>query len=120
MQVICRVSLERAERLETRGVYRREYCPSTGVLLGFRVVGYEARKIDSDLKSMPSTASISSSEMNLNVERSRTYGMREEERLSRIKSGRDPEDKVERVQAKVRVYAIVGPGKRDILRVWPK
>lgn len=117
---MCRISRERAEQLEALGVYQREYCTITGRQLGFRVIGHEARRVDADLKSMPSTVAISASEMNLNVERSRTYGMREEERLSRIKNGRDPEDKVERVKAKVRVYAIIGPGERDILRVWPR
>lgn len=120
MQVMCRTSRDRAEQLEALGVYQREYCTATGALLGFRVIGVESRKIDSDLKSMPSTVSISSSEMNLNCERSRTYGMREEQRLGRVKSGRPPEDKIERVKAKVRVYAIIGPAKQDILRVWPK
>jgi hypothetical protein len=120
MQVLRSTSIEVAERQELQGYLRREYCPSTGVLLGFRVIGHEARRVDMDLKSTPAPVSITSSEMSLNVERSRTYGMREEERLSRIKNGRAPEDKIERVKAKVRVYAIIGPGKQDILRVWPK
>lgn len=119
-RIIQRTHRDRGQRFEALGVWRAEFDPSTGNLLGWRVVGYEARKIDSDLKSMPSTVSISSSEMNLNCEHSRTYGMREEQRLSMVKSGRAPEDKIERVKAKVRVYAIIGPAKQDILRVWPK
>lgn len=120
MQVVRRISRESAERLEARGAVCREYCPSSGELLGFRVVGLEHRKVDSDLRSMPSTASITAREMQLNASQSHTHGLGEEQRLLRLKNGFAPEDKVERVRAKVRVYAVITSAKGDILRVWPR
>lgn len=119
-QVLTRASVEMGEQHERLGVWRREYDPTTGEWIGYRVIGKEARKVDSDLQTMHSTPSISASEMQINVARSRTAGLTEPHRLERAVAGRLPEDKVERVQAKVRVYAHIGPAKGDILRVWPR
>ena len=69
---------------------------------------------------MPSTAGIADWEMELNLARSRTRGLRELDRMKRIADGEAPEDEVERVQAKVRVYAVVGAARGDILRAWPR
>jgi hypothetical protein len=117
---LTRASLEVGTQHELQGVWRREYDPTTGEHIGFRIVGEEARRVDSDLRSMRSTAAISANEMQLNVQRSRTYGLREEDRLARIKRGQMPEDRVERVKAKTSVYAVITHAKGDILRVWPK
>lgn len=114
-----RSSREQAEMFEALGVWRREYDPSTGALLGFRIIGVEACRGDVDLKTILTTPTISPREMDLNVSYSQTFGMRELERMERLKAGKVPEDAAERVQAKVRVYPHVGAAKGDILRVWP-
>ncbi|MDR3741613.1 MAG: hypothetical protein P4L40_21550 [Terracidiphilus sp.] len=119
-RVLTRASMEMGEQHERLGIWRREYDPTTGEWIGWRVLGEEARKVDSDLCTMHSTAAISANEMQTNAERSATYGLREEQRLERMASGRQPEDRVERVQAKVRVYAVIGSAQGDILRVWPR
>jgi hypothetical protein len=119
-RIIRRTDLATAELHEAMGSWRREYDTASGFLKGFRVIGVELRREDSDLCTMHSTAAISANEMQVNVERSRTHGMRELQRLERAKAGRLPEDQVERVQAKVRVYAVIMPAKGDILRVWPR
>jgi hypothetical protein len=88
------------------------------------VLGAEMRKVDTDVRSIPSTAGISGpnpathrvGEMELNCERSRTERMREDVRRQQPV----PEDRVERIHAKVRVYARIGPARGDILRVWPR
>lgn len=149
-RVLRQTSRERAELQESLGLIRREYDSRSGSLLGFRVVGVELHRIDSDLKSMPSSSSISgpkpsvyrgptvsdadcdedmcagrgarlSGEIEMNaLGKSRTWGRSELDRLIRQRNGLAPEDKIERVKAKVRVYALVGPAKGDILRVWPR
>lgn len=118
--VIRRVSLQQAEAMEAREVCRRDYDRSTGELLGFRVIGIEHRKMDSELRSTPTTPEISVGEMEMNVLRSRTYRLNEEMRLKLIKDGEMPEDAIERAQAKIRVYPLVGAAKGDILRVWAR
>ena len=105
---------------EELGVWRREYDTQTGALDGFRLVGAETNKVDSDLRSIPSVPAIDMASMELYVGKSRTRGLREAERLKLIKNGEAPEDKIERVQAKVRVYRMVGAAKGDILIAWPR
>jgi hypothetical protein len=119
-RVIRAVSREKAEMLEAMGAWRREYDSSTGALLGFRVIGAEAKKMDSDLRSIETTSGIDDWEMELNVERSRTRGLSEMQRMELVKACAEPEDAIERVQAKVRVYAVIGAARGDILRVWPR
>jgi len=118
--VLTRISVEKAQRREAMGIYRREYDNATGELLGFRLVQADLRKVDQDVKSIASRPSIALREMEINLARSGTRGMSEERRLERIGRGKAPEDVVERVQAKVRVYAVIGAARGDILRVWPK
>lgn len=115
-KVIRRTTRLDAEKYEAQGLWCREYDTQSGELIGFRLVGAEVNKVDSDLQSTHTTAGISPSEMQLNVCHSRTYGMREVDRLALIKNGDLPEDVVERTQAKVRVYRLVGAAKGDILR----
>lgn len=119
-RVIRMETSENAERLVLREVLRPVFDQVTGALLGYRVDGAEAQKVDADVKSIRSTITISPAEMELNCQRSRTYGLREEQRREREANGLEPEDRVERVRAKVRVYARIGSGKGDILRVWPR
>lgn len=108
-----------ADIYEKLGVWRREYDPQTGELVGFRLVGAEVNKVDGDLRSVQTSASITEGEMQMNVCRSRTFGLREEARLTRIKDGELPEDEVERCQAKIRVYPFVGAAKGAVLEAWP-
>lgn len=118
-RIIRRTDRETAEIFEAMGVWRPEYCTETGALKGYRLVGAEARRGDADVRTMKSTTGISAAEMQLNVARSRTARLREMERLTLQKDGKQPEDRVERVQAKVRVWAQIGPERGDIVRVWP-
>jgi hypothetical protein len=123
-QAIRRESREHAEQLVMREILRPEFDQVTGELKGYRVLGAEMRKVDTDVRSIPSTAGISGpnpathrvGEMELNCERSRTERMREDVRRQQPV----PEDRVERIHAKVRVYAKIGPARGDILRVWPR
>ncbi|UWZ84639.1 hypothetical protein [Occallatibacter riparius] len=118
-RVIQRTSLANAQLYEALKIWRREYDTVTGAHIGFRVIGAESKKVDSDLRSIQTAAAIDSAEMELNVERSCTAGLPEVLRLKRAKEGRLPEDEVERVQAKIAVYPHVGAAQGDILRVWP-
>lgn len=118
--VIRRTTLAEAEHLEKRQIWERVYNTQNGELRGFRVIGADVNKVDSDLASIASRTTISAHDMELNVQRSRTHGLREEDRLARMKRGLQPEDAVERVKAKVRVYAVITPAKGDILRVFPR
>lgn len=119
-QISRHVSREKALCLEQAGAVRREFCSVSGALIGFRVVGLENRRVDTELRTTHSSTSIDRREMICNIERSRTHGLPELERAARIANGQPPEDRAERVQAKVRVYAIIGASKGDILRVWPR
>ena len=119
-RVLTRANAQMGAQHEKLGIWRREYDPTTGEWIGYRVIGEEARKVDADLRSMRSTAAISANEMEINLARSRTFGLCEQDRLQRVARGQQPEDRAERVQAKVRVYAVIGAAKGDILRVWPK
>lgn len=105
---------------EQLGIWRREYDSQTGELLGFRLVGAELRKVDSDLMSIHSSSAISAGEMQRNLMCSRTHGLREEARMQRIKDGEPPEDQVERTRAKIRVYPFVGAKTGAILDAWPR
>jgi hypothetical protein len=118
-KIIRRTTRAHAEIYEALGIWRREYDGQTGELVGFRLVGAELHKGDADLRSLMTSASISEKEMQLNVGRSRTYGLREVDRMKLIKDGELPEDEVERTQAKVRVYPLIGAAQGDILRAWP-
>jgi hypothetical protein len=118
--VIRRVSRQQAEAMEAREVCRRDYDKVTGELLGFRVIGIEHRKMDSELPRTPTVPEITVVEMEMNLMRSRTYRLSEEQRLRLIKDGKMPEDAIERAQAKIRVYPFVGQAKGDILNVWPR
>ena len=85
-------------------------------------------RTDESLPSLLSTASISSREVLANagvLGRSRTAGLREDERLTRrhpVTGHRLPaEDFVERAQAKVKLWTEPAPGRGDrAVRVYPK
>lgn len=119
-RVLRREPRDKAERLVMLEVLRPEFDQATGDLLGYRVLGADLKKVDSEVRSVLSSTTITAREMQLNLARSRTYGLNEEHRAERMKAGDAPEDAVERVQAKIRVYAVVGSARGDILRVWPR
>lgn len=119
-RVICKVSLAQAVAHEARGAWKRVFDPVSAELIGFQLVAPDEKRVDADVRSIHTTAAISCAEMERNTELSRTAGLPETYRLERMAQHRAPEDAVERVQAKVRVYAVLGAAKGDILRVWPK
>ena len=119
-KVIRRTTQVAAEAYEALGLWRREYDTQTGELQGYRLVRAEIEKVDGNLKSIKTQAGISMKEMELNLCRSQTRGLREIDRLQLIKDGEAPEDEVERIQAKVRVYPFVGAAKGGILQAWPR
>jgi hypothetical protein len=118
-RVIQRISREEAELRVRMEALRPEFDQLNGDLLGFRVAGLD-KAVDQDLPTRFTGAAISFREMELNVARSRTRGLRELDRMQRIKDGKAPEDEAERAQAKVRVFPFVGAARGDILRVWPQ
>jgi hypothetical protein len=118
--VIRKITLTEGEKQEASGSVRRVFDSATRELRGFQLVSAEAARMDQDLRSIKTTASISSREMQLNMEYSRTFGLAEERREERIANGLPPEDEAERTQAKIRVYPFIGAARGDILRVWPR
>lgn len=121
-RVVQRTDQQTALLYEALGVWRPVFDQVTGRLLGYRVVGLEA-KGDDDLPHSFTTAAISKTEMEVNAmgtRASHTFRLSEADRLACIKNGRPPEDAVERTIAKVRVYPYVGGAKGDILKAWPK
>jgi hypothetical protein len=130
-RVVREVPLEQGLQKESAGAWRRVLDPITHELAGFQLISGKAERIDKDLSSIQSSSSISGpsrrdtpqklSEMEINAgQRSSTVWLNEEEREERAAAGRPPEDRAERVQAKVAVYAHLGAAKGDILRVWPR
>ena len=84
-------------------------------------------KPDLDMASSESDVGISVFEMEVNAGMygvSRTCGLSEVQRLTQPKDkmghAPPPEDLIERIQAKVRVWPMVHSRKKHILRVWPK
>ncbi len=119
-KVIRRVTAVQAQPYLDSGAWRAERDESTGVLIRYCLVSVDRAKGDVALRTRPTCAAISRREMELNLGRSRTAGMSGDAREKLAASGRAPEDDVERVQAKVRVWPHVSGGPGDILRVWPR
>lgn len=126
-RVIRRISCQDAEKKVELGVMRR-VLDGAGNHIGYQPVAPAAARMDMDVPSQPSPVTIMRGQMEMNaVGRSRTMGMSEAKRLERAASidpntgkHRDAEDRIERVQRKVQVYARVGAAKGDILRAWPR
>lgn len=111
---------DRAEHLVLREMLRPEFDQATGELKGYRVLGADMRKVDSDVKSIRTRVMLGPAEMQMNLARSATEGMSEERRRQREANGKPAEDAVERLHVKVTILPWVGPERGDILRVWPK
>lgn len=129
-RVVREVPLQQGLQKEAAGAWRRVLDPITRELDGFQLIAVKVERVDKDLSSIQSSSSISGpsrrdtpqklSEMEINAgQRSSTARLNEEEREERAAAGRAPEDRAERVQAKVAIYAHMGAAKGDILRVWP-
>lgn len=125
-RVISRVSFEQGIEKEALGVWERVYDQYCGELIGFRLrVRVED---DSSIPSRQTPSAIPAREMEVFAfagtrfldANSRTARLQEVDRLSREKSGRDPEDMIERTVRKVLVWPHVGAAKGDILRAWPR
>jgi hypothetical protein len=121
-RVIDRTTLERADFMERREIWRRVYNTKTGELEAFRIDGADTEKFDQDLPHIETTPTFDETA----IERvagcrgkSRTFGRREFDRLQLIKDGELPEDEIERTIAKFRVYPYVGSAKGSILGAWP-
>lgn len=115
-----RIRHVQGERKVALGLMRR-VMDQAGNHIGYQPIAPAAARVDMDVKSQPSSASISLREMRLNAEAmSRTMGLPAHRRDERIANGRAPEDLAERVQRKVQVFVHVTAVKGDILRVWPR
>ena len=119
-----------SEKEVIRGLARgsmREYYDEFGRFKGYELIDVPP-PTDESLPSLISTASISSREVLANaglMGRSRTAGLREDERLTRrhpVTGHRLPaEDFVERSQEKVKLWTQPAPGRGDrAVRVYPK
>ena len=117
-RIVRRVLMPEGEMQVQMEALDREHDPTSGDFIGFRIAG-AAAGVDSKIASRPTSVAITPREMLLNLERSRTRGLREPDRLARLLSGRPAEDDVERAQAKIRVWPLVGAARGDILRAWP-
>jgi hypothetical protein len=101
------------------GLARREYDATTGKLIGYRELSGAELKNESLQPLMEMPALMDADQMELNLGRSATRGLSEQRRVDRVGVTGCLEDRIERVQAKVRVYQNVGAARGDILRAWP-
>jgi hypothetical protein len=118
-RVVRRASVAQCEQQADRGLWARIHDEVTGQLIGYQMLDVYGQRGDFDLESMRTQASISLRELEANaglLGRSKTRGLSEDRRLARAV----PEDAIERAQAKVRVWPLVGAACGDILRVWPR
>ena len=124
---IRRVSAANGHDMTARGLWREVY-DSLNNLVGYQVM--PSMKDDLQVLSMRSSTAMVARDIVLNAGqafkggKSRTAGMTEDQRLTRRhnQTGKvlPPEDAVERVEAKIRVYPEITGAKQDILRVWPR
>jgi hypothetical protein len=114
-RVVRMISPEEGERRAATGAYKPIYHDLTNALLGYQLAKFETTRGDQEMQSQASTASISCAEMRTNAGlegKSHTAGLPEDLRLER----KVPEDHVERVQEKVRVYPFVR-SKAHVVRI---
>jgi hypothetical protein len=118
-RMIRAIERDKGERGVEQGKMTRKYDPINRNLIGYQLVSTAAQRVDQDLRSQPSTSAISAREMQINageMGRSHTAGLGEVDR----QFCDAPEDHIERVACKVKVYAYVTSEKGSILEVWPK
>jgi len=126
-RVIRNVSYAQGEEMVVQGKWREVY-DEHGNHIGYQM--RPSRSDDLEILSRSSSSGIVRSEMEINAGRvfskgkSHTAGMSEARRM--IRTNRDtgkalpPEDRIERVTSKVRVWPDVEACANDILRVWPR
>ena len=122
-----RVSASKGEDMVALGIWREVYDEQNNHI-GFQIM--PGRQSEQVKLSMQSSSGLVARDIVLNAGavfkggKSRTAGMAEDQRVNRIhrQTGKvlPPEDAVEQVQAKVRVWPDLTDEKQDILRVWPK
>jgi hypothetical protein len=143
--VIRKIKLQEGIKKEAAGLWRRVFDTVTRELRGFQMIAASDGRADLDIPSLSSAATMRGpsprrrracgvatrggaeiatveelGEMELIAQESHTAGLSEERRDERIKSGLLAEDREERLQRKTWLYRQVGPGRGDILRVWPR
>lgn len=122
MRVIRKVEMDQAARMEAAGAWLPVFDGMTARLEGYRVVGDAERKVDADVRSRQTAATITRGVMERNAMATRlTLGqIGRTARFLEKQDGRRPESSMLRDQAMVLVYAQVGAAKGDVLRAWPR
>ena len=120
-RVIRKVSFAEGDLKVTLGAWREVYDEFYNHV-GYQIGGGANSVV---MPSRPSPSGIVRREMEINaLGVSRTARLNEDRRMSRVhhETGKalPPEDAVERIQAKVRVWPNVDAAAKDILRVWPR
>jgi hypothetical protein len=125
--VISWVKISKGSDMVALGIWREVYDEQNNHV-GFQFM--PGRQSEQEKLSMQSSTGLVAKDIVLNAGRafkggkSRTSGLTENQRINRThgKTGKllPPEDAVELVEAKVRIYPELKDGKQDILRVWPK
>lgn len=125
--VLKQVSAFKGEDMVALGIWREVYDEQNNHI-GFQIM--PGRQNEQVKLSMQSSSGLVARDIVLNAGavfrggKSRTAGLTEDQRANRRHPKTNkllaPEDAVEQVQAKVRVWPDLKDGKQDILRVWPK
>ena len=126
-RVMRYVLFVRGEDMVAAGKWREVYDEQNNHI-GFQEM--PGRQRDEQKLSMQSSTGLVAHDIVLNAGRafkggkSRTVGLTEDQRLNRVhgQTGKPlpPEDAVELVEAKVRIWPELKDDKQDVLRVWPK
>ena len=121
-RVVRKVTYAKGMEKCALGLWRKVYDEQHNHV-GFQIGAYD--DCSNVVGSRPTPTAIARFEMEINaLSKSRTAHLCEDQRVSRSnrQTGKalPPEDRAERVQAKVRVWPEVEARKQDILRVWPK
>lgn len=120
-RMIRMVSLIQGEARVLDRAWRRVIEFGSGEHIGYQICSWEMSRGDYEIPSTFSPAAISAEEMNLNAGtkfeegKSHTRGLSEDRRRLRLV----PEDHIERVQQKIRVWPLVGSKVGDVLLAWP-
>lgn len=116
-KVVYLLSRDQAERLVDRGALHCEYNKITGRQIGYRLEGGARDKVDAELRSVTVAALMDERQMETHA----FFGSQFSDRaIERAEYAVPEESKTARVEAKVRVFAVIGSVRGDILRVWPK
>jgi hypothetical protein len=132
VRVIRRISFFNGEEMVKDGIARRVMDDENVGVIGFQMLPAKRAPMDSKLPPLqPSTAALSRKEMDAIAGSdfkggenlygvygppgcSRTAGMSEQQRMSRMERGLRPEDLVERSFAKLNAWAQIGPALQEV------